>query len=468
MQLALPTAVRTIITALADGGGRPLIVGGAVRDALLGDTPKDFDVEVYGLAPEAVVGILATVGAVNAVGVTFGVLKVALADAEIDVTLPRRENKVGRGHRGFLVDLDPTMTPEEAARRRDFTINAMAYDPLRGELLDYCGGLDDLRSRVLRHAGPAFAEDPLRVLRGVQFAGRFDLRAASATLDLSRRLFAEHRELTIERVWNEWRKWAAKSRRPSAGLVLLEEAGWRVAHPELEALAGCPQDPRWHPEGDVWTHTLLVCDEAARVAERDALAPDDRMTLVLAALCHDLGKPATTADTSEGVRSPAHAAAEETYRQFLTRIGAPAKVTDRVVALSRAHLTHLDFAGSARHVRRLARTLGEAGETIEMLARLVEADEGGRPPYPARMPSQMADLLAKARELAAADAAPRPLLLGRHLLEVGFPAGPALGAILDQAYEAQLDGAFDTVEDARRWVLARRRPPGAETKCSTD
>lgn len=458
--IKLPDALAAIVSAVTAAGGRPLIVGGAIRDAARGDEPEDFDVEVYNLAPDAVAAALASIGQVNAVGASFGVLKIVAFGLEVDVTLPRRENKVGRGHRGFLVELDPAMTPEEAAARRDFTINAMAYDPRTGDLLDFFDGRGDLAAGVLRHTGPAFAEDPLRVLRGLQLAGRFDLRAAPETIRLAASLFAEYNDLAPERVWNEWWKWAAKSRRPAAGLQFLRDSGWRAAYPELVALEGCPQDPRWHPEGDVWIHTLLVVDEAARIAERDRLGAEDRGTLVLAALSHDLGKPATTEVVDDRTRSPGHAAAEETFRAFLDGIAAPRRIADRVVALSRQHLTHMDFVGSERHVRRLARALGEGGETIEMLARLVAADEGGRPPLPAGLPGNMERLLEKARELAAADAAPRPLLLGRHLLAQGFSAGPSLGRILDAAYEAQLDGAFKSVEDGVAWVL-EHWPPDA-------
>jgi tRNA nucleotidyltransferase (CCA-adding enzyme) len=450
--IRIPHSLRPVLDAIRRAGGRPLVVGGAVRDAAFGLEPKDFDVEVYGLPAEPLRAALGEVGRVNAVGASFGVLKVAVAGVEIDVALPRRESKSGRGHRGFLVEPDATMTPEQAASRRDFTINAMAYDPQSGDILDFFGGLDDLRARILRHVSPAFADDPLRVLRGVQLAGRFGLSADPRTLDLSRRLFPEHAELALERVWAEWCKWAAKSVEPAAGLRYLRDCGWRAAYPEVQALEGCPQDPEWHPEGDAWVHTLLAADCAARVAARDGLAEGDRAVLVLAALCHDLGKPATTVTREGRVRSPDHSDREETYRGFLGRIGCPERIADRVAALSRCHLSHLDYVGSARHVRRLARTLGEGGETIEMLARLVEADHDARPPLPGGMPEGMAALLEQARELAASESAPRPLLLGRHLIEMGVEPGPRMGSILREAYEAQLDGAFRTVEEAREWA----------------
>jgi tRNA nucleotidyltransferase (CCA-adding enzyme) len=286
----------------------------------------------------------------------------------------------------------------------------------------------------------------------MQFAGRFRLRAASATVELSRELFDEYDTLAIERVWAEWYKWAAKSAQPSLGLLYLEQCGWRKAYAELEALQECPQDPEWHPEGDVWTHTLLVTDAAASIAGRDGLVDDDRGVLVLAALTHDLGKPETTVVDGCRVRSPGHTDRLQTYERFLARIGCPRGIAERVVVLARHHMTHLDFAGSPRHVRRAARSLGEGGETIEMLARLVEADHSARPPLPGGMPEKMANMLEEARALAASESAPEPLLMGRHLLELGVLAGPGMGEILKAAYEAQLDGAFQVLEEAKVWV----------------
>jgi tRNA nucleotidyltransferase (CCA-adding enzyme) len=235
-------------------------------------------------------------------------------------------------------------------------------------------------------------------------------------------------------------------------LTFLRECGWLQAYPELAALIGCPQNPKWHPEGDVWTHTLLVTDEAAKIAMRDRLNTHDRATLVLAALCHDVGKPETTEVCADRVRSPGHAGATETFRHFLDRIGAPASIVERVIALCIHHLAHIDFTDSARHVRRLAWSLSRGGETVEMLARLVEADSSGRPPLPKGLPERMTRLLGLARQLQAADTSPRPLLLGRHLLALGFKPGPYMGDMLRAAYEAQLDGEFTQLEAAYEWV----------------
>ena len=444
--------------AVSEEGGRALVVGGAVRDACLGMDPKDLDLEVYGLGPERLARCLEQAGLrIDAVGRAFGVLKVSRAgEGALDVSLPRSDSKTGRGHRGFLVTPDPAMRLEEAAARRDFTMNAMAWDPVRGELLDPYGGVADLERRVLRHVGPAFVEDPLRVLRGFQFAGRFDLEAAPETIELSRTLLGEAAALPVERVWEEWRKWAGRSRRPSAGLRFLAACGWVDRLPELVALQGCSQDPSWHPEGDVWTHTLLACDAAVKIAGREGLEENEQVVLVLAALVHDLGKPSTTTRDDDGkIRSRGHAEAVATYESLLATIACPASLSQRVVALSRRHLDHMNLHGSKRAVRRLARFLGEHGETIAGLVRLIEADHTARPPLPGGLPKQAASLLCLAEEVRLLDAAPRPLLLGRHLLPLGVPPGPEMGRWLAAAYDAQLDGAFEDLEGALTWMRLR-------------
>lgn len=448
---AIKEALVSISKAVASEGGKALLVGGCVRDTLLGSCPRDFDVEVYGIQPARLVEILTQCFAVSLVGEAFGVIKIQ--GFPIDVSLPRRESKRGEGHRGFEVFSDAEMTPQEAASRRDFTINAIALDPLTKELLDPFRGLQDLEHRILRHTSSKFGEDPLRVLRGLQLIGRFELTPEAETVGIANSLFREYETLPIERVWAEWYKWAAQSTHPSLGLMWLKQTQWIQAYPELVALEGCPQDPRWHPEGDVWTHTLLVTQEAARIAERDSLSMEDRATLILAALCHDLGKPMTTEVTPDGVRSRGHAQTKDIYVQFLERIGAPPKYVERVVALCLYHLTHIDFVGSPRHVRRLALCLSSSGETIEMLCRLVEADNSGRPPLPKRLPDTMKHIEMMAKELNLKSAAPQPVLLGRHLLDMGFQPGPQMGKILKSAFDAQLDGRFETLESAKEWVL---------------
>ncbi|HUP22671.1 MAG TPA: HD domain-containing protein [Thermoanaerobaculia bacterium] len=428
-------AVLAICGAVARRGGRAHLVGGCVRDALLGLSVHDFDLEVFGVAPDDLESLLRESYEVDLVGEAFGVLK--LRGLPIDVALPRREAKVGRGHRAFHVLSDPQMSFSNAAARRDFTINAIAWEPLRGELVDPFDGVADLRGRILRHTSPRFVEDPLRVLRGMQLASRFELMPAAETVALARTIDLEG--LAVERIFEEWRKLLLLGPRPSLGLRFLRAGGWLRHFPELEDLVGCPQDPRWHPEGCVWRHTLHVLDAFAGARTGDAI---DDLVVGLACLCHDLGKPPTTKWSEQRWRSLGHeAAGEEPSRRLMARLGVPQRHVDDVVRLVLEHLRpeQLFRAGAGDvAVRRLARRV----QRIDRLVRLAVADARGRPPLPDTGEEAAIWLLERARSLEVEAAAPKPLVLGRHLIAAGLSPGPHFRALLDRCFEAQLDGAF--------------------------
>src|SRR5260370_13824724 len=293
--LSLPASLDAIVRDLHAAGFRALIVGGAVRDALLGIGSKDVDIEVYGISYDRLAELLAAHGRTDLVGKSFGVVKLSGAGGNFDFSVPRRDNKIGRGHRDFQSTFDPSITRSEAASRRDFTINAMAFDPVSGEVLDFFGGEADLKQRVLRATSEAFAEDPLRVLRGMQFACRFDLVLDPATANVSQSIADQCATIPKERVAEEFMKWAVKSSHPGRLANYLVETGWMEHFPEIQRMLGVPQDPEWHPEGDVGVHTMLVVDAAARIAERAGLEGDDRAVLLFAALSHDFAKADTTA-----------------------------------------------------------------------------------------------------------------------------------------------------------------------------
>lgn len=436
----------TIINAIIEAGGRPLAVGGCVRDEVLGLEPKDMDIEVHGMSASQLEEVLSHFGKVNAVGVSFGVIKLWAGGQDFDFSLPRRDNKVGVGHKGFDVEILDNPTPTEAAERRDFTWNSMFKDLATGEIIDPFRGRDDLKAKIIRHTSPQFAEDPLRVLRAMQFAGRFNMSIAPSTAILAQDLKGEFSSLPKERIWGEWEKWAAKSVKPSAGLQLLVMTDWITLFPELAALIDCPQDPEWHPEGDVFVHTKHAVDQAARIADRDGL---NRVVMVLAALCHDLGKPATT-DFKDGKwRSPGHAQHVEPVISFLDRIGAPNSVVDAVVELTQKHMTDVGFSNSKPAVRRLLR--GFKHITLDDLLAIIEIDRSARPPLPAKRPAETRWLREVAAEVASQI---QPILMGRHLIELGVAPGPGMGKILKVAEEAQMDGLFDNVEDGILWVKA--------------
>ncbi|MEI6972712.1 MAG: HD domain-containing protein, partial [bacterium] len=391
------------------------------------------------------VAALEPVFALDLVGRAFGVVKIR--GMPIDVAIPRRESKAGLGHKGFEVLSDPDMKPEEAATRRDFTVNSMAYDLARGVLVDPYGGVRDLEAKVLRHVSGKFVEDPLRVLRGMQFAARFGLEPAPETVAICRTIGMEG--LAAERINDEWSKLILRGVKPSTGLRFLMDTGWIRHFPELQALSGCAQEPEWHPEGDVWVHTLQCMDAYAQ--ER---VGDDWEDLVvgLAVLCHDLGKPATTAFMDGRIRSLGHEdAGEEPTRSFLGRFTNQADLVEAVVPLVAHHLKPDELfkskAGDSA-IRRLARKVGR----IDRLVRVARADRMGRHPM-AYTGFPAGDwLLESAARLAVEAAAPKPLVLGRHLIKLGLTPGPGFGKILGECYEAQLDGAFATEEAGQEFV----------------
>jgi tRNA nucleotidyltransferase (CCA-adding enzyme) len=457
--MTLPPELDRIVRDLHAAGFRALIAGGAVRDDLLGLAPKDFDVEVYGVSFEVLKDLLAHHGRIDLVGQSFGVVKLTVSGgAAYDFSLPRRDSKVGRAHRDFLATFDPDISPKEAASRRDFTINAMAFDPVANELLDYFGGREDLRNGVLRATSEAFREDPLRVLRGMQFACRFNLTVDPATAEQCGAIVHEYSTIAQERVAEEFMKWAIKGSHAGRIAEYLVATGWIVHFPEIANILGVPQDPEWHPEGDVGVHTMLVVDAAARIAERDSLEGDDRAVLLFAALAHDFAKAGTTEKRERNgvLRWTAHgheAAGGPLARAFLERIGIKPAIVEQVVPLVENHLAHSSLRNDVtpRTVRRLALRLAPAN--ITQLIRLIEADHSGRPPLPAALP----DSAIRIRDMAAAQAVetkPQPaLILGRHVLPYfENRPGPHIGEITRAAYEAQTDGAFSTEEEGLQWL----------------
>lgn len=458
--LELPADLRAMLEAVRQVG-RPRLVGGGVRDWLMGIQPKDFDLEVAGVDFETLHRALVPFGSTDVVGRSFGVIKVrsrAAQGGEYDFSLPRRESKTGAGHRGFAVQPDPGLSDAEAAARRDFTVNAIALDPFSQELIDPHGGSRDLQARILRHTGPAFVEDPLRVLRAFQLAARFNFTLAPETATLCRAIAGTFAELPVERVWGEWEKWATKSTKPARGLAVLEETGWLQHFAEVAALRGTPQEPEWHPEGDVFTHTQFCLDALVLLPEWPRADAARRRILMFGVLAHDFGKPATTvrAEKRGQLRwtSPGHEPKGGPLAEaFLRRIGAPLELDAPVAALVVHHLAHhhgrTDFTDTS--VRRLARKLAPA--TIDDLALVMRADSNGRPPLPSHeIHARIDELVARAHALALADSAPRPIVLGRHLLQLGRRPGPDFKPILDAAFEAQLDGAFADEAGGVAWL----------------
>ncbi len=453
MDIPVPASLRRVIDALAARGGRPFIVGGAVRDALLGLPAKDLDLEVFGLPADVVREVLATFGPVNAVGEAFTVFKLSGlegVEGAVDVSLPRRDSKAGPGHRGILVVGDPALSVEEASRRRDFTINALLFDPTGGELHDPHGGARDLEAGILRAVDAVhFGEDPLRALRAVQLAARFELAVDPATAELCRSMPLH--ELPAERVFGEIERLLLQARRPSIGLRLMKEWGMLPAvAPELLPLAATPQDPEWHPEGDVWTHTLLAMDQAAPLIE--GLDRPRALAVMLATLAHDLGKPGTTERVFGRIRSHGHEEAGVPLAEsLLERWGVHTlngyDVRGQVLGLVGNHLKPGQLYDDRERVsdgaiRRLARKCEPA-----LLYRVARADCLGRTgDFP---PVAMEWFLERVQQLEVTERPPRPILMGRHVVAMGVAPGPEVGRIVHAVYERQLDGAVTDLEQAQ-------------------
>jgi tRNA nucleotidyltransferase (CCA-adding enzyme) len=454
---AVRDAVGTIARAIDAIGGRVLLVGGCVRDAALGRPAAEVDLEVYGVPASRLVELLSRSFSFDRVGRSFGILK--LRGIPIDLSIPRRDSLAGESRGDIETSTDPQLPPEVAAARRDFTVNAIAVDALTGECLDPFHGRADLRAGILRHTSEHFGEDPLRVLRGMQLVARFGLTAHPGTRAVCRTLSPA--TLPRERVFEEWRKLIVYGDRPSDGLAFLRDCGWLAHYPELAALEGCPQDPEWHPEGDVFVHTLHAMDAFAR--ERLDDAPED-LVVGLAVLCHDLGKPETTRLEEGRITSKGHEkAGVERTRDLLERLTPNRRLAEEVAPLVADHLKPLQLfearAGDAA-VRRLARRVGR----IDRLVRVALADQLGRPPIAVPRFAAGDWLLERARALAVERRAPRPLVRGQHLLALGISQGPRLGALLDDCYAAQIEGSITSlgegIELARELIARDADPEG--------
>ncbi len=448
-----PDRILTIANEVKAHGGRALLVGGCVRDPLMHRAPKDLYFEVYGVEPTELRTLLDKFGQVNAVGEAFTVYKLG---PDLDISIPRRERKAGRGHRGFVIEGDPSMSIEEATRRRDFTINAILKDPLTDEIIDPFDGQRDIKDKKLRAvSSETFVEDSLRVLRAAQFAARFEFDIVPETAALCRGI--DLSDLPAERIWGELEKLLLRAERPSIGLQWLRELGLidRLL-PELKSLIDVPQDPEWHPEGDVFVHTQLVIDRARELI--DDLSYPKKVTVMLAALTHDLGKPPTTEFSDGHWRSRGHDEAGITpTRSLLDRLNIHTlegyDVRTQVIALVRQHLKPGEFYKKRDEVgdaafRRLSRRC-----ELDLLYRVAKADSLGRNanwvPREKWYDSEAQEwFITRARELAVELRPPDPILLGRHLIELGVEPGPRMGDITRAVYEMQLDGRVRDLDEA--------------------
>ena len=452
--ITLPHILQNICQSLISKHYRPVVVGGYVRDTLQGMASKDIDIEVFGVQSLDDLEILLNkFGKVNSVGKSFGVLKLQLEKTEVDFSIPRQEKKVGQGHKGFEVTLDGALSFKEAALRRDFTINAMGFDIHSEKLLDPFDGQKALENKTLHYVNAeTFREDPLRLYRAMQFSARFELTPSNALTSLAREMVAEDvlEELPKERVFEEFKKLLIKSKKPSIGLVLMSDWGMLKHFKELLALHGVPQDPIYHPEGDVWIHTLMVVDTMAKL--RTGVHKRD-LYLMLAALCHDFGKADTTEIIEGKIRAIGHESSGLPLTEtFLERLSDEKALTECIMPLVKHHLKPMQFykqGAKAPAICRLARDVN-----IEDLVLLAEADFLGRTTPEALKGEFEAGkwLLEHANALQVAQKPLDALLQGRDLIMLGLKPSKDFKLILERAYDAQIEGVFSSYEEALLWL----------------
>lgn len=443
---------RMIAEKVALEGGRAFYVGGIVRDHILGLDNKDVDIEIHGIEPEKLAEILESFGEVTKTGLSFGVF--GLKKYEIDIAMPRKEKAVGRGHRDFEIDVDPFIGYEKAAIRRDFTMNAMMEDVLTGEILDFFGGREDMKNHLIRHVNDVtYQEDPLRVLRAAQFAARFQFEIADETRDISRTM--NLMDLASERIHGELSKALMKAKKPSVFFDELRKMGqlsqW---FPEIEALIGVPQNPVHHPEGDVWSHTLMVLDAAAEL-RRDAKYPEGFM---MSALTHDLGKAVSTLVEENKVSAIGHEkTGVELARQFLRRISNENRLTHYVLNMVELHMRP-NMMASDRASRKATSKMFDQSVCPEDLLLLAKADyfgKGNAEDY-STTEAFLQERLSFFQELMS-----RPFVQGRDLIEAGIEPGADFNEALAYSHKMRLAGVpkADALAQTLAYITKMRQTP---------
>ena len=403
-----------VMNDITKAGGTPMVVGGFPRDWVLGKDSKDKDVEIYGMHPDKIAETLKPHGIVNTVGSSFGVTKLKTPDGQdYDFSVPRRENKQGKGYKGFQVTPDPTMTPKEAAGRRDFTFNSIMQHPQTGEIHDYYGGLEDLKNGILRATTDKFKEDPLRVLRGMQFAGRMNLDMDPATAEMSNSIAHEYHDLVPDRIMTEWQKFSQKSKHPSKGLKVLQDTNWIQHYPELGAVL----NPKKMQSMDAM---------AKKLQSNPDFSDEDKDALFFSTLTHDMP--------------------QDHVASFMDKIAMPSNVKKRVMALKNGidseHSSgnHTDAAVAARN---LSHKLGL--ENIDNLMHVLDAKHGG-------LSEKHKSLHDSAKQEGVNRKAPQPIVNGKMLAEMGIKPGKEMGKILNDIYMAQLNGTIKNPEDAKKYI----------------
>ena len=442
--LTLPEILEDILKDLQEIGATPIIVGGSVRDFFLNIPVKDYDIEIFGIdSLETIQKSLEKFASVKMVGKSFGVLTLRVNEYDFDFALPRIEKKIGNTHQDFEIITNANLSFKEAAIRRDFTINAIGYDFCTKDFLDPFNGINDLKNRVLKYIDDkTFIEDSLRVYRAIQFSARFDFSLDEKTFELCKKI-VQNNELHFlpkERIYEEFKKLFLKSSKPSIGFELLKDLGVLKYFPELKALISCVQDPIYHPEGDVWIHTMMCLDELSRILKEENIVDEYRkLYLFYAILCHDFGKPFCTKEINGKITSHKHESLGiEPTISFLSKLTNEKKFIEIVSSLVKNHLIpfQLYFAESSlKAIKRLSLKVN-----IEDLCLVCLADCLGRTiPDKEKCPKATFWVLNKAKELDIHNEPIKAIVQGRDLIELGFKPSDKFKEILEFAFDLQID-----------------------------
>ncbi len=465
-------SIYNIINTLNRLGHQSLIVGGAVRDAILGITPKDIDIEVFKISYDGLMNFLSKYGKVDLVGKNFGVIKFKPTNGigiDYDFSVPRKENKIGVTHKDFEVIFDIDMKIEDGAIRRDFTFNALAYDPIKDIIYDYFGGLNDLRDKVIRHTSDKFEEDYLRILRCMGFQSRFDFSIHTSTIEKMKNMLGEefdasneYLSLPKERLFEEFKKWAEKGIRHDLIFQFMYDTNLINYYPVLKALKDTPQDEFFHPEGSVLTHTILCLKQIDKIILENNITGNEKIILVMSVLLHDIAKPHTTENQMKNGRMTITSHGHEAMggivaREFLESIGFNEELIDPICKLIENHLAGVNISlipsqsGKIKAVKKLSRRLFPA--TIKQLLYIMQADTRGRgEASESKVPTGYKEISEIANELTVSEGKYEYILMGRHLIEAGLPPSDMFGLILKASYDAQENGVFNNLEEGKKWL----------------
>lgn len=435
LKIKTPKGLESIINKIGSTGGTAMLIGGGVIDSIKERGVKDWDIEVYGISMKTLIGVLEGFGTPNLVGKSFGVIKLNMDGEDYDFSLPRRDNKNGIGHKGFTVEVDPTMTPREAGRRRDLTINSMYLNLHTMELIDPFGGLKDLNEGVIRVTDVnTFVEDPLRVMRIMQLLPRKGKVVSSETIDLCKSMVDTFDELPKERLFVEWEKLLMKSNKPSMGLDFLRDSGWLINFPILYSLIGCPQNPEWHPEGDVYNHTCMVIDNAAVL--RDKVEKGWQLAHMFGCLLHDVGKPSTTVlpmCTAHGHDTAGVPLAEKFMRQITNNT----LLIERVKLIVELHMRAGQLHRSGAKDSAWKKLHNKC--RLDILGMVSKADSAGRTGRSIHDKHKVSELCFEWFDTLGATKIV-PLVQGRDLIKLGLKPGPQFSKILKEAFSMQIEG----------------------------